>query len=87
MGHKGRLNMVRLNKMITLSPAHYDQAQSMTNFSGWIARKLNGEDDGPQPPMKSWAQLLNMIGEHYGFDSQQYTDFLALRSMLQQVGP
>jgi hypothetical protein len=79
--------MARMNKMITLTPAHYDQAQSMRNFSGWIARKLNGEDNGPQPPMKSWAQLLNMIGEHYGFESNEYKQFMDLRSMIQQVGP
>jgi len=79
--------MARMNKMITLSPAHYDQAQSMRNFSGWIARKLDGEDNGPQPPMKSWAQLLNMIGEHYGYESKEYNDFMNLRPMLNQLGP
>jgi len=79
--------MARLNKMITLSPAHYAKANSMGNFSGWIAGKLNGEDTGPQPPMKSWAQLLNMIGEHYGFESEQYKDFMDLRTMIGQVGP
>lgn len=81
--------MARMNKMITLSPAHYDQAQRMRNFSGWIARKMNGEEEAAavQPPMKSWAQLLNMIGEHYGFDSQQFEDFKDLRDMIGQVGP
>ena len=76
--------MARLNKMITLSPA---KANSMGNFSGWIAGKLNGEDTGPQPPMKSWAQLLNMIGEHYGFESKEYNDFMNLRPMLNQLVP
>ena len=79
--------MARLNKMITLSPANYAKANSIHNFSGWIAGKLNHEDTGPQPPMKSWAQLLNMIGEHYGFESKEYNDFMNLRPMLNQLGP
>jgi hypothetical protein len=89
MGHKGRLNMARMNKMITLSPRHYDQAQRMRNFSGWIARKMDGEEEAPavQPPMKSWAQLLHMIGEHYGYESKEYNDFMNMRPMLSQLGP
>ena len=77
--------MARHNKMITLSPDHYAQAQSMRNFSGWIARKLSGEDDGPQPAMKSWAQLSHMIGEHYGFDSEEYKSMLELRAVLSAI--
>lgn len=77
--------MARHNKMITLSPAHYDQAQAMRNFSGWIARKLSGEDDGPQPAMKSWAQLSNKIGQHYGFESDEYTAMLDLREVLTAI--
>tara|TARA_R110000824_G_scaffold278756_1_gene467037 strand:+ start:704 stop:943 length:240 start_codon:yes stop_codon:yes gene_type:complete len=78
--------MARHNKMITLSPADYETAQGMRNFSGWIARRLNESDNGPQPPMKSWAQLLNMIGEHYGFESKEYNDFMNLRPILSQLG-
>jgi hypothetical protein len=79
--------MARMNKMITLSPAHYDRAQRMRNFSGWIARKMDGEEKAPQvqPAMKSWAQLLNIIGDHYGFDSQEYFDFRDLRSVIAQT--
>ena len=77
--------MARHNKMITLSPNHYAQAQSMRNFSGWIARKLEGEDEGPQATMKSWAQLLYKIGEHYGYESTEYIAFFELRAMLTKV--
>tara|TARA_R110002073_G_scaffold241879_1_gene403929 strand:- start:242 stop:481 length:240 start_codon:yes stop_codon:yes gene_type:complete len=73
--------------MITLSPADHEKAQGMRNFSGWIARRLNESNEGPQAPMKSWAQLLNMIGEHYGFESKEYNDFMLLRPILSQLVP
>jgi len=74
--------MARMNKMITLSPAHYDQAQSMRNFSGWIANRMDAK---PQAPNKSWAQVLFMIGQEFGLDSEEYRSWLAMKSIVDQL--
>ncbi|MCH1583951.1 MAG: hypothetical protein L7S62_02225 [Flavobacteriales bacterium] len=71
-----------MNKMITLSPAHYDQAQSMRNFSGWIANRMDAK---PQSPSKSWAQVLFMIGQEFGLDSEEYRSWLAMKSIVDQL--
>ncbi len=74
--------MARMNKMITLSPAHYDRAQSMRNFSGWIANRMDGK---PQAPAKSWAQVLYMIGEEFGIESDEYQSWLSFKPVIDKL--
>ena len=74
--------MARHNKMITLSPKHYDQAQSMRNFSGWVANRLDAK---PQSPGKSWAQILYMIGQEFGLESIEYQTWVDLKPLVDQL--